>query len=256
MRRLPHENIHKRSARLATHFNIIKPDGDGPFPTIIMMHGCGRSDVPQMPYALAAKEKGFASIIVDSFAPRGISEIEAAATVCTGISLRGSERTGDFIGALHWALEQDWVKKDDIHGIGWSHGGWTIMDSIARENDIAKLADIKIDSPEILSNLKSAFCIYPWCGPGSYSHSKGWGRKIPAHVIICGQDFVTGDALARQTISKLQDDGIDIDFTFFARGTHSFDEFESFHPAQKYDPQLTEEAINIFLNFVEKHSSI
>ncbi|MBN8646355.1 MAG: dienelactone hydrolase family protein [Caulobacterales bacterium] len=251
MFRVPMETVNKRGKRLSAHFKIVKPDGDGPFPTIIMLHGCGRAFVAPE-FANIAKQHGFASIIVDSFAPRNISEMEAGATVCTTLQLRGSERAGDLAATIEWALYQDWVDKGQIHAAGWSHGGWTIMDAIAREDEIGSLAYLSDYKPNYINRLKSIFCTYPWCGPGSHSHSKGWKLKIPAHFIICGRDFVVGDALTMQTIDKLSREGHDIGHTFFEKATHSFDERDSIHPAHKFDLNYTNQAVEIMIDFFKQ----
>lgn len=252
MRRLPTETVHKRAKRLESHLVINKPNGNGPFPTILMMHGCGRAFIAPE-FIDAAINKGFATIFIDSFGPRGIGEIEAATTVCTTIQLRGPERSGDLVAAIEYALNQEWVDKNSIHAAGWSHGGWSIMDAIARENDIGNLSYYSNYESKYIGRLNSIFCVYPWCGPGSHSHSKGWKINIPTHVIICGHDLVVGDALTRQTISKLQNDGIEIDFSFFEDATHSFDERDSIHPAHKFNLDFTLKAADLLVEFVEKH---
>lgn len=254
MRRLPIETVNRRAKRLASHFVINKPNGIGPFPTIIMMHGCGRAFVAPE-FVEAAVNNGIATIFLDSFGPRGISEIEAATTVCTTIQLRGSERSGDLIAAIEWALNQDWVDKNSIHAAGWSHGGWSIMDAIARENEIGNLSYYSDYEPKYIGRLSSVFCIYPWCGPGSHSHSRGWKLNIPTHIIICGHDLVVGDALTRQTISKLKETGIEIDESFFENATHSFDERDSIHPAHKFSLEYTLRAAQTLVDFVQKHKT-
>ncbi|MBN8649671.1 MAG: prolyl oligopeptidase family serine peptidase [Caulobacterales bacterium] len=254
MRRLPSETVYRRANRLASHFVINKPAGDGPFPVIILMHGCGRAFVAPE-FQQKAIENGFATIFVDSFSPRGISEIEAATTVCTTIQLRGPERSGDLVAAIEWASNQDWVDKNSIHAAGWSNGGWSIMDAVARENDIGNLSYYTDYEPKYIGRLNSIFCIYPWCGPGSHSHSRGWKLNIPTHIIICGHDLVVGDALTRQTISKLQENGIDIEESFFEKATHSFDERESIHPAHKFSIEYTLQAAEILVDFAKKHKT-
>jgi dienelactone hydrolase len=252
MRRLQHEILDKRAQRLARFFKIAKPEGHGPFPTIIMMHGCGRAFIAPE-FSKAAVENNYATIFIDSFGVRNISDIEAATTVCTTLQLRGSERAGDLVAAIAWALKQDWVDKKNISAAGWSHGGWSIMDAVARQNDIGHLAYITDYKPEYINKLNAIFCVYPWCGPGSHSHTKGWKINIPTHVIICGQDFVVGDALTKQTCEKLQREGIDITTSFFDEARHSFDERDSIHPAHKFDQDYTNHAVEIMIDFIGKH---
>ena len=249
------ETLAARARRLSSSYVIVKPDGLGPFPTIIMVHGCGRADRPQEEYAKAAQKEGFASIILDSFAPRNINRLEAATSVCTGVQLWGRERAGDIVAALNWAEAQEWADMENIHALGWSHGGWTIMDALALENKIGEYAKIS-DCPEApFAKLKSAFLIYPWCGPASFSFMRGWQRKIPAHTIICGKDAVVGEVLPRATFKKLIENGENIEVTYFENGSHSFDEIDGVHPAQKYDAELTAKAVALFVDFVKANNT-
>lgn len=245
------ETLDQRARRLSSSYAIVKPEGVGRFPTIIMLHGCGRADQPQQAYAEAALKAGYASIIIDSFSPRKINRIEAAASVCTGVQLWGRERAGDIAAAIHWAKAQEWVDSNNIHSLGWSHGGWTIMDALALENKIGEYAKISDCGLAPFESLKSAFLVYPWCGPASFSFMRGWQRKIPAHAIICGKDMVVGDVLPKATFKKLIENGEKIEVSFFENGTHSFDETDGVHPAQKYDPELTERAVKLFLDFIK-----
>ncbi len=256
MKRLQVESLKARMAHFAPHFKLIRPQGDGPFPCVFMMHGCGRADVPQMPYAMALKEKGFASIIVDSFAPRLISDVEAKMTVCTGLQLHANERVGDLAAAMEWSKQFDFINQNDLHAIGWSHGGWCLMDAVAVAKDIPRHTRIEFDWVPMLETIKSMFCIYPWCGPGSYSYSKSWKHNVPTHVIVCGRDVVTGDALAKRAVEKLRRDGINIDFTSFPTATHSFDETDSVHPAHQYSQSYLHQAIDLVCNHFQTYSNL
>ncbi len=253
MRRLPIESLNSRMARFAPYFKIVRPNGKGPFPCVFMVHGCGRADVPQTPYAEALKEKGFVSIIIDSFAPRHISDVEARMTVCTGIQLHANERVGDLAAAMEWSKQFDFIDQSDLHAIGWSHGGWCLMDAVAIAAEIPRHARIDFDWLPMLGTLKSLFCIYPWCGIGSYTYTKGWKHNIPTHVIVCGRDMVTGDALAKRAVEKLRRDGIEIDITSFPTATHSFDETESVHPTHQYSQAYLHQAIDLVCGHFESH---
>lgn len=247
------ETMEMRAQRFVPTYQIVKPAGDGPFPTIIMIHGCGQADGPQLPYANAVLELGVASIIIDSFAPRNIGKIEAAASVCTGLQLWGRERAGDLVTAMHWAQNQSWVDVDNIHALGWSHGGWTIMDALALENQLGRHASLSDCGIAPLEKLKSAFMVYPWCGPASYTFMRGWQRAIPAHMIICGNDVVVGDVLLKAAVKKLVSKNVPIETTFLETATHAFDEIDGLHPAHKYDADLTTRATEIFADFIKKN---
>ncbi|HCK83816.1 MAG TPA: prolyl oligopeptidase, partial [Hyphomonadaceae bacterium] len=67
------ETLDQRIALLAPHFAVTQPAGDGPFPVLIMLHGCGGPRPFTGPMTKVAVSAGAAVVNVDSFAPRGIS---------------------------------------------------------------------------------------------------------------------------------------------------------------------------------------
>lgn len=251
MKKLPTETLEERIHRLHPYFEVHKPHGEGPFPIILMFHGCGRTDEPMPPYVKEAVKAGFACLNVDSYGPRHISLIEAVSTVCTGIQLWGRDRAGDIAAAIAWVKTLDWVDKNNIHAAGWSHGGWTVMDAICLEDEIYEHAKISDLGKAPFESLKSAFIVYPWCGAGSFSMSRGWKRNVPSHMIVCGRDVVVGDYLPKRTAQKLKQEGIDIEITYFERATHGFDEIKPLHPAQKHDEELTHRAAKMLVDFVK-----
>ncbi len=111
-----------RADWLAPHFRIRRPKGDGPFPVVLMLHGCGGIRPFTDDMAEVAAREGAAAIEINSYAPRRISRVAALATVCTGARLRGRERAGDLYAALHWLRRQSWADPKRVLAAGWSHG--------------------------------------------------------------------------------------------------------------------------------------
>src|SRR5690242_266981 len=66
---LPPPTLARRANWLAPHFRIRKPDGDGPFPVVLMLHGCGGMRPFMDDVAKIAQRQGAAAIEIDSFAP-------------------------------------------------------------------------------------------------------------------------------------------------------------------------------------------
>src|SRR5262249_37198936 len=94
--------------RLMASAEVIRPEGEGPFPIVLQFHGCGGIPSSQAQYAEVARDAGWATVIVDSYAPRRISRGEAT-LVCHGFELWGRERAGDVYAAMAWAREQPWA---------------------------------------------------------------------------------------------------------------------------------------------------
>jgi dienelactone hydrolase len=232
---------------LSPSFEIHKPEGDGPFPTVFQFHGCGGRQGLQVPYARAAVEAGWAAVIVDSFKPRGIGRMAALATVCTGVRLPGRQRAGDLIAALHWGRQQKWVDSNCMAASGWSHGGWTIMDALALDGEGMRrngtLADVTDGS---LAGLRQTFLVYPWCGPSSLTIPRGWRHPVKSFFLICGRDSLSGERLPLRAAQKARDSGADVETVVFPTATHAFDDDASSDPRFVYDQALTDRAHGLY----------
>jgi hypothetical protein len=101
------DTLSERWARLSPHIKVLRPDGNGPWPTLLMFHGCGGPRPYLDGYMRAAAEAGVMAVSVDSFTHRGIGRTRAIAAVCTGVELQGWKRAGDVLAAA------------------WGRGPWT-----------------------------------------------------------------------------------------------------------------------------------
>ena len=242
MRRFPRETLDARAERLLAHCQIIKPEGDGPFPTAFLFHGCGDPDGPQPSYAKAAAAKGIASVVVDSFRPRGISLTEARMLVCSGLHLSGRDRAGDLISLMHWARGQNWVKADRLAAAGWSHGGWTVMDALVLGAEVAEFADLEDVPADPLAGLSTAFLVYPWCGLGAQTLRKGWQKSIPTFLMLGEDDTLSGTRYPLKAADKIRSEGAPVETHIYPGATHSFDEETSVNPTFRYNAAQTADA--------------
>ena len=72
LRRLRQGDAAAAHRRAAARLRTLMPEGEGPFPVVIQMHGCGGKKNLQERWAEVAKA-GWAVIVVDSYAHRKIS---------------------------------------------------------------------------------------------------------------------------------------------------------------------------------------
>jgi dienelactone hydrolase len=240
MIRFPAETLAARAERLSQCFTILKPDpvvfGPGPYPTTIMMHGCGNQFGPQPDYARAAALQGVASIIVDSFTLRKITRPMAAAFVCSGMRLWGRERAGDIFAALHFARQQDWVCTGSLTLSGWSHGGWCVMDALALGAEVGQHAGITDLAGDVLAGVGSVFVVYPWCGAGAQTHGRGWIKPVRAFMLLAERDSVAGVRFPLNALKIAEQSGAQTESLIYKGATHCFDEEYAFNPTFKYDP--------------------
>jgi len=230
--------------RLARHFTLFRPEGPGPFPVVMHLHGCGGRQPFHDVYAKAVLRAGYASVVLDSFTPRGISRSAAQMTVCTGLRLKGRERAADVFAALYWLEAQAWADHDRVALAGWSHGGWTIMDALAGGPDAAGLED---GSDDALSRLRAAFLVYPYAGVPSLTHSRGWGRHRPKVSAVLGtRDAVTGHITPRRALDRLSQDGLEVEVLTLEGATHGFDDPDADDPRSRYDAGQAQQS-SVFL---------
>ncbi len=216
------------SVELGQHIRLFRPEGAGPFPAIAQFHGCGGLTPLQFDYAQAAVAQGLIVAVVDSFTPRGIGRVEATATICTGLRLRGRERSADIATTLDWLALQPGVDSARLGVAGWSHGGWSVMEALAHPNP-----------PERVRNLAFVGLIYPYCGLAASTAKKGWGaRKPPVFACLAGRDQVVGRRGPLAALARLEADGIGVERLEFPDATHAFDDQFASDPRSQWRPDL------------------
>jgi dienelactone hydrolase len=121
---------------------LMKPEGIGPFPAIVALHGCnglfkeGALVAREAAWAQLLTSHGYVVLFPDSFEPRDVT------TDCEGRVRAWAERSYDAYGALRYLQAQSFVIGERIGVIGWSHGGGTVIFAIAQDS-IARQADLQ-----------------------------------------------------------------------------------------------------------------
>lgn len=238
------ETLAQRIDALSAHFTIVRPDGPGPFATVVLLHGCGGRKPLMDRWADVVKQSGCAAIIVDSYAHRRISRVEAYATVCMGLRLWGRERAGDLYATLAYARAQDWCDANRIVAAGWSHGAWTIMDALTLTSggEMARATGLADLPAEPLDGVVATFLAYPYAGRASLAGRRAWRMHPNTCAIACGRDDIVGRQEPRRMLNGLKAKGESIDVHWFETATHAFDEAEAHDGRVRYDAALTARA--------------
>jgi dienelactone hydrolase len=233
------ETLAERAAMLEPSFTISLPDGAGPFPVVIMLHGCGGRRGFLDTYARVAREAGAASVIVDSYTPRGVSRHAAFATICTGLTFRGAERAGDLYAVVNWTRAQSWADPDRLIAAGWSHGGWTVLDALALRSghDMQAATGLRDLPEEPLAGVRGAFVAYPYAGVASLAGRRAWRHDVDAVAIVCGRDYIVGAAAPRAALERQRSLGAKLDIEMFPHATHAFDEPGAHDPRVRYSAE-------------------
>jgi dienelactone hydrolase len=96
-----------------------RPDGAGPFPAVVLLHGCHGVSASNHEWAGWFRDQGYVALVVDSWSPRGIGGGCDADTP----EVPPTERFDDAVGALRFLQARPYVDRARIGAIGWSNGG-------------------------------------------------------------------------------------------------------------------------------------
>ncbi|MBL8833874.1 MAG: dienelactone hydrolase family protein [Rhodospirillales bacterium] len=194
-----------------------KPEGAGPFPAVVLLHGCGgflRSDgrlsSRDAQWNALLVKRGYAVLHVDSFGPRGLRE------TCT---LRDPpvrperERPYDAYGGLAWLQARPDIAPSRIGLMGWSNGAMAVLSTL-RTDAPAR--------PALAADFKQAVAFYPGCRAVAAVKPE-WDTKIPLAILIGEADDWTNAppcvALAEKTAAR----GAPVTIKVYPGAYHDFD---------------------------------
>lgn len=251
---------HMKRGALAAHRALIEPylktvypPGPGPFPAVLLFHGCGGVRRIMHAYADAAAKAGVAAVIVDSCTPRGIDYQAALARVCTGRQLWARERAADLHAALAAVREDSRIDPDRLALAGWSHGGWTILDAFAL--DAAGRAPDGLDAApsEAFKGVRAVFLVYPYVSGPALSRRRSFTPPAPIEAVLVDNDAMASDADAAQVLSRLKHEGAAVSWSTLGGVTHGFDEPDH-HPQSKllYDAEATARTRADFVDLLQR----
>jgi dienelactone hydrolase len=101
---------------------LVLPSGSGPFPVVIVLHGCGGVSSRMDEWAARLNGWGYAAVIVDSFGPRDVP------TVCAPSNqhlVTANDRAGDVLSTAVYLRSLPEIDGNRIGVLGLSHGGST-----------------------------------------------------------------------------------------------------------------------------------
>jgi dienelactone hydrolase len=240
----------ERWRRLAPEAELLTPSGRGPFPTVLLFHGCGGVRAHPHAYARAAVSAGWAALLVDSFAPRGWTRGFAKAMICTGLMFRGGRRAGDVLAAIAGARGLPLVDPDRLVLAGWSHGGWAIMDLMSMPLVRSGEAGLS-DAPRVhLRGVRAAFLAYPYVGVASASRGgRPWPRALDLLVIAPSRDHLASVRRHMRALASAVAAGSEV-AVWGVEGTHAFDEPGLMARMMRYDEALSGQAMERFADFL------
>ena len=178
---------------------LSKPDGEGPFPAVILLHGCSGVAPRSRMWAERLNGWGYATLIVDSFGPRWV------VNGCNG-EVPKEERAYDAYAAKSYLSSLSFIKPNRIALMGFAQGGEAAMCAINE-----KCRPDPAESP-----FAAAIAFYPDCTGNLTSNTS------PLLVLI-GEKEDWASAEACHDLDEKPRGKHDADFVFYANAHHGFD---------------------------------
>ena len=190
-----------------------RPPGPGPFPALVLLHGCGGMYAPSgnitasyRRWAELLAEDGYVALLVDSFNPRGyrtICELQQRPI------LESRERVEDAYAAARWLSQQPHVGAGRIGLIGWSNGGTGTLYAMRPASRVEPA-------------FRAAVAFYPGCRTLSRAKTP-YEPYAPLLVLSGGADDWTPAAPCAELIDIAKGRGAAADIVIYPGAHHSFD---------------------------------
>ena len=172
------------------HAQLYRPDGDGPFPIVIALHGCGglagHSEPVQPRYRDLAEQllkAGNAVLLPDSYGSR---ELGPQCRVKERRVLARRERVADIMASRQWLVEQPWAEHNRISLMGWANGASALLWAVRPQS-----------SRKVEPDFRSAIAFYPDC---RLSSGLGWSARVPTLLLIGANDDISSPPACRQMV--------------------------------------------------------
>ena len=198
---------------------LLKPEGSGPFPALVIMHQCSGPKQAVLSWARKALERRYAVLLVDSLGPRGVD------SVCygpkAGVNLFRGVR--DALQAAAHLRRQPFVDRDRVALVGFSWGASVGLMAASRHYVTALQAG---------KGFAAVASFYPLCSRISPSNGRPPFDVINndiAHslLVLMGEaDTETPASDCLEKIEALEKAGVPVEWHLYPGATHCWDCFQ------------------------------
>lgn len=228
---------------------VFKPDGPGPFPAIVMLHGragpyssrvsrdcalvqraqpspCNAASLSQrhLMWGNFWSQRGILAIHVDSFGPRGAGHGFGRSTHDDPQRDSVNERAVrplDADGALAYLRTRSDVRRESVALQGWSNGASTALNVMYRQASNA--ASNAAGNADGSTGFAAALVFYPGCGPAALL-SQRYQAGAPLTVFLAADDEEVSAVSCRKVLSGAPAGPGKVDVVWYDGATHGFDD--------------------------------
>ena len=184
---------------------LAKPDGAGPFPAVIGLHGCaGMHDTTKQRLVDQLVGWGYVVLLVDSYATRGIDHACTSSAFFTFL-----RRRLDAYGAVVFLAGQTYVDPQRIAAVGFSAGAWVTLFA-------AETNSFELFVPASNLRLRAAVAFNPPC------QAAGARPGIPTLILVGALDDWTPAADCSSKIASWGSDGPPVELVIYPGAYHGF----------------------------------
>lgn len=185
---------------------LAKPDGAGPFPAVVALHGCaGMHETSRQRLADDLVAWGYVILLVDSYTTRGIEQACTSAGFETFLL-----RRNDAYGALDFLARRTFVDRHRVAAVGFSAGARVAL-FVAQPNSFAQFLPPGSDL-----RFRATAAFYPPCQAAAAR------PVIPTIIFIGAIDDWTPAADCSNRVTFWGNDGPPIELVVYPGAYHGF----------------------------------
>lgn len=192
----------------SSYHSIYKPEGKGPFPAILILHGSSGVGAATRNWASMLKDHGYVVYIVDSFKPRHWKDRQSE-----GWDNATDAQLSDVTPAYQYLSKLKYVDPNHIGILGFSMGGFDVLRIMSTDQ----------------SQFKAAAVFYGVC----HRLAENTVIKGPTTIFIGANDDRATTKDCKELIERSHDKTVKI--KIYAHALHGFDNIELPENIEKVD---------------------
>ncbi len=220
---LAHDNSEKlsfpqdyRGKAITVRGELFLPPGADKVPALLIHHGSGGvSETREMRYAREIVKMGVATLVIDSFKPRGITS-----TVRDQSTVTNNDMQADEFAALKALAGHSRIDAKRVGVMGFSKGGTAAL-LVAHE---ARAARVLPEGMRFALHVP----VYPAC---ITQHYKPKSTGAPIYMLLGGADTYAGFKQCQEYAAALKAEGARVEVTTYPGAKHGFDSNRAYNLA-------------------------